>query len=172
MYAEVVDRAECNCSGSKTLGGYDFGGGWDLTLNTAAHGLLALDLFSRKIVGWAFAATLETKLVLDGLEMARRNRKPKASDGLLHHSDRGAQYASVEYRLALRAMDAACSMSRKRSRPSAILPVRWVLGSRQVRFGIKKGNCWDAAKPVRCCCRAKTNAVMESFFSTLKLELD
>ena len=110
----------------------------DITYLDTSEGWLflavVLDLFSRKIIGWAFAITLETKLVLDALEMARQNRKPKASDGLLHHSDRGAQYASVEYRLALKAMDAACSMSRK-------------------------GNCWD-------------NAVMESFFSTLKLELD
>ena len=93
-----------------------------------------MDLFSRLIVGWAFAVTLETKLVLDALDMARANRKPNLSAGLLHHSDRGSQYASLEYRQALAALKATCSMSRK-------------------------GNCWD-------------NAVMESFFSTLKLELD
>jgi putative transposase len=95
---------------------------------------VVLDLFSRMIVGWAFSSSLETKLVLDALEMARRKRKPSAEGDLLHHSDRGAQYASLEYRQALNALKATCSMSRK-------------------------GNCWD-------------NAVMESFFSTLKLELD
>jgi putative transposase len=88
----------------------------------------------KKIVGWAFAHTLETKLVLDALAMARAHRKPDAEKGLLHHSDCGSQYASVEYRKALNELKAKCSMSRK-------------------------GNCWD-------------NAVMESFFSTLKLELD
>ena len=95
---------------------------------------VVLDLFSRKIVGWAFGVSLETNLVLDALEMATTTRKPKATDNLLHHSDRGAQYASLEYRKALSALKATCSMSRK-------------------------GNCWD-------------NAVMESFFSTMKLELD
>jgi putative transposase len=110
----------------------------DITYLYTSEGWLFLavvmDLFSRMIVGWAFAHTLETKLVLDALAMARTHRKPDAEKGLLHHSDRGSQYASVEYRKALNELKAKCSMSRK-------------------------GNCWD-------------NAVMESFFSTLKLELD
>ena len=52
---------------------------------------VVLDLFSRMIVGWAFGTSLETNLVLDALGMATTNRKPKATDNLLHHSDRGAQ---------------------------------------------------------------------------------
>ena len=110
----------------------------DITYLPSSEGWLylavVLDLFSRMIVGWAFSSSLETKVVLDALEMARRKRKPSADEGLLHHSDRGAQYASFEYQRALGALKATCSMSRK-------------------------GNCWD-------------NAVIESFFSTLKLELN
>ena len=51
-----------------------------------------LDVFSRKIVGWSIHDSLEAKIVLDALEMARLSRRPGA--GLLHHSDRGSQYAS------------------------------------------------------------------------------
>jgi len=90
-----------------------------------------LDLFSRAVVGWSVDTTLSTRLPLTALEAAIRKRRPDA--GLLHHSDRGCQYTSDEYRAALCALDVSVSMSRK-------------------------GNCWD-------------NAVAESFFSTLKLEL-
>jgi putative transposase len=90
-----------------------------------------LDLFSRAVVGWSVDTTLSTKLPLTALEAAIRRRRPDA--GLLHHSDRGCQYTSDEYRAALDALDVSVSMSRK-------------------------GNCWD-------------NAVAESFFSTLKVEL-
>jgi transposase InsO family protein len=90
-----------------------------------------LDLFSRAVVGWAVDTTLSTRLPLAALEAAVRKRRPDA--GLLHHSDRGCQYTSDDYRAALAALDVSVSMSRK-------------------------GNCWD-------------NAVAESFFSTLKLEL-
>jgi putative transposase len=78
---------------------------------------VVMDLFSRMIVGWAFAHTLETKLVLDALAMARAHRKPDSEKGLLHHSDRGSQYASFEYRKALNELKATCSMSRKRPKP-------------------------------------------------------
>jgi putative transposase len=67
----------------------------DITFLPTSQGWLylavVLDLFSRKIIGWALAVTLETKLVLDALEMAKRNRKPVPGSGLLHHSDRGSQ---------------------------------------------------------------------------------
>jgi transposase InsO family protein len=90
-----------------------------------------LDLYSRAVVGWALDATLCTNLPLAALDHALKRRQP--GPGLLHHSDRGCQYTSFEYREALRNSGIAVSMSRK-------------------------GNCWD-------------NAVAESFFSTLKLEL-
>jgi putative transposase len=90
-----------------------------------------LDLFSRAVVGWALDTTLTTQLPLRALDMAVRRRIPGSS--LLHHSDRGCQYTSQEYRRALDDLGVEVSMSRK-------------------------GNCWD-------------NAVAESFFSTIKLEL-
>jgi putative transposase len=77
-----------------------------------------LDLASRLVVGWSMGETLETKLVMDALEMALQRRRP--APGLLHHSDRGVQYASNEYRAALEEQKAIVSMSRK-------------------------GNCWDNA---------------------------
>lgn len=93
---------------------------------------VVLDLFSRRVVGWAMSETLEVSLVLGALRMAVVTRRPLP--GLLHHSDRGSQYASRDYQLALQAIGARASMSRR-------------------------GNCWD-------------NAVCESFFATLKTELD
>jgi transposase InsO family protein len=53
---------------------------------------VVLDAFSRKVVGWALDRTLETTLTIEALQMALRARKPAA--GLVHHSDRGVQYAS------------------------------------------------------------------------------
>jgi putative transposase len=90
-----------------------------------------LDLYSRKLVGWAMSDRIDTPLVLKALAMACLHRQPTAK--LLFHSDRGVQYASGAYRQALRAAGFVTSMSRK-------------------------GNCYD-------------NATMESFWSTLKLDL-
>jgi transposase InsO family protein len=90
-----------------------------------------IDLCSRKIVGWSMADHMRSDLVEDALEMAIARRQP--GQGLLHHSDRGVQYACDDYQHLLRSHDIQCSMS-------------------------GKGDCWD-------------NAVMESFWSTLKAEL-
>jgi putative transposase len=90
-----------------------------------------LDLYSRKIVGWAMSERIDTALVAAALSMALLHRQPPAK--LLFHSDRGVQYASGDFRHALHAAKLVPSMSRK-------------------------GNCYD-------------NATMESFWSTLKLEL-
>ena len=70
-----------------------------------------LDLFSRRVVGWATSDSLSTKLPLDALAMGLRGRRPRM--GLIHHSDRGCQYASDEYREALAAAGIQRSMSRK-----------------------------------------------------------
>ncbi len=59
---------------------------------------VVLDLFSRLVVGWSMSERIDTKLVLGALEMALEGRKPP--QGLIHHSDRGSQYASAEYRQA------------------------------------------------------------------------
>jgi transposase InsO family protein len=77
-----------------------------------------LDLFSRKVVGWALDTTLETRLPLAALDMALQHRCPEV--GLLHHSDRGCQYTSAAYREALAKRGIRVSMSRR-------------------------GNCWDNA---------------------------
>jgi len=93
-----------------------------------------MDCFSRKIVGWAAADHLRAELVEEALCTAIDNRQPHPGAGLIHHSDRGVQYASGSFQRLLDEHDITCSMSRK-------------------------GNCWD-------------NAMMESFFGTLKTELD
>jgi len=107
----------------------------DITYIQTAEGWLylaaVLDLFSRKIVGWSMAEHLRSSLVEDALKMAMARRHPGA--GVLHHSDRGTQYACDEYQRLLAQQRFKCSMSRT-------------------------GNCYD-------------NAVMESFWGTLKTEL-
>jgi transposase InsO family protein len=90
-----------------------------------------IDLHSRRIVGWSMADHLQTDLATDALSMALARRRPSA--GLLHHSDRGVQYASDAYQELLMEHGIHVSMS-------------------------GKGDCWD-------------NAVMESFWATLKNEL-
>ena len=90
-----------------------------------------LDLHSRKVVGWSMADHMKTELIEDALKMAVARRNPGA--GLLHHSDRGSQYACGDYQNLLAKNGFRCSMSRT-------------------------GNCYD-------------NAVMESFWGTLKTEL-
>lgn len=88
------------------------------TLEGWAYVAVILDLFSRAVVGWAVDATLATSLPLAALRTALHRRRPEAK--LLHHSDRGCQYTSAEYRSALAALDITVSMSRT-------------------------GNCWDNA---------------------------
>jgi len=70
-----------------------------------------LDAFSRKVIGWALADHLEARLAIEALEMALANRNP-APDSLIHHSDRGVQYASNDYVARLSARGIAVSMSR------------------------------------------------------------
>ena len=77
-----------------------------------------LDLYSRKIVGWAMAANMKAELVCAALQMAMMQRKP--AKGMIVHSDRGSQYASEAYQQLLAKNGLRCSMSRK-------------------------GNCWDNA---------------------------
>jgi transposase InsO family protein len=70
-----------------------------------------LDLCTRRLIGWAMGSSLDTALPLAALLMAIRRRKP--ASGLLHHSDRGVQYASGDYRACLAAHRITASMSRK-----------------------------------------------------------
>jgi putative transposase len=90
---------------------------------------VVIDLFSRKVVGWAAGPTIHRELVLDALASAVKQRRPR---GTIIHSDQGVQFGSDAWRRFCRANHLEPSMSRK-------------------------GNCWD-------------NAVVESFFSSLKKE--
>ena len=72
---------------------------------------VVIDLYSRKVVGWSMSSRMKAKLVCDALRMAIWQRHPKA--GLIHHSDRGSQYASKEFRRLLKAHELKGSMSRK-----------------------------------------------------------
>jgi putative transposase len=72
---------------------------------------IVLDAFSRKVIGWAIDDHLEARLAVEALDMALLARNPPA-DSLIHHSDRGVQYASGDYTDRLQARDIAISMSR------------------------------------------------------------
>jgi putative transposase len=72
---------------------------------------VVLDLFSRKIVGWSMSSRMKAQLVCDALKMAIWQRRPEV--GLIHHSDRGVQYASQVFRQLLEAHQFQGSMSRK-----------------------------------------------------------
>ena len=72
---------------------------------------VVLDAYSRRVIGWALGRTLEATLSLEALEMALRKRRP--APGLVHHSDRGVQYASGDYTGRLKANGVVISMSRK-----------------------------------------------------------
>ena len=90
-----------------------------------------LDLYSRRVIGWAMSPRPDQHVALTALQMALMHRRPRP--GLIHHTDQGATYTSVAYQQRLAQAGLVASMSRK-------------------------GNCYD-------------NAVVESFFSTLKNEL-
>lgn len=87
----------------------------DITYVPTREGWLYLavveDLYSRRIVGWATATSLERTLTLEALRMALALRVPAA--GLVHHSDRGSQYASFDYQKLLEVHGIRCSMSRR-----------------------------------------------------------
>jgi putative transposase len=72
---------------------------------------IVMDLYSRKIVGWSMSNSLSSSIAVDALQMAIRNRQPRK--GLIHHSDRGIQYACNSYRRLLQHNHLVCSMSRK-----------------------------------------------------------
>ncbi len=72
---------------------------------------VVIDLFSRKVVGWALSTSLATELVAQALRQAIESRRPNGHQ-LLHHSDRGCQYTSDAYQQTLRTLGIDCSMSR------------------------------------------------------------
>jgi putative transposase len=90
----------------------------DITYLLTAQGwvylAVVLDLFSRKVVGWAIGPSLATELVSAALRAAIEARRPVGQD-LLHHSDRGSQYTSEAYQQTLRMLGIECSMSHRGS---------------------------------------------------------
>jgi putative transposase len=94
----------------------------DITYIPTQEGWLYLaavmDLYSRRIIGWSMSDRIDTALVKSALDMATFERRPDG--GLMHHSDRGVQYASGDYQQKLKDLDIVCSMS-------------------------GKGDCWDNA---------------------------
>jgi len=87
----------------------------DITYLATATGwvylAVVLDLYSRKVVGWAMSTSLATELVAEALRRAMESRRPRGRQ-LLHHSDRGCQYTSDAYQQLLRTLEISCSMSR------------------------------------------------------------
>jgi putative transposase len=87
----------------------------DITYIPTCAGWLYLaaieDLYSRRVVGWAMAEHMESRLVVDALALAVQRRLP--DEGLLAHSDRGSQYASEHYQRLLARHGITCSMSRR-----------------------------------------------------------
>jgi len=87
----------------------------DITYISTAQGWLYLaavmDLYSRRIIGWSMSEHIDSDLVISALQMAISQRKPQT--GLLHHSDRGSQYASDDFQDLLEDNGIVCSMSRK-----------------------------------------------------------
>jgi len=106
----------------------------DITYVWTAEGWLylavVLDLYSRRVIAWGMGSRLTQELATAALTMAIEHRRP--ASGVVHHTDRGSQYAAIRYRTVLASHGLTASMSRR-------------------------GNCWD-------------NAVVESFFHTLKTE--
>ena len=87
----------------------------DMTYIPTQEGWLYLaaveDMYSRRVVGWSMDVTMESRLVVDALAMAVKQRFP--DEGLVAHSDRGSQYASEHYQRVLAKQGITCSMSRK-----------------------------------------------------------
>jgi putative transposase len=115
----------------------------DLTYIATGEGWLylaaILDGCTRKIVGWSMRDTLHTEIALDALAMALERQRPGA--GLIHHSDRGIQYAAEAYRQTLAAANITPSMSRK-------------------------GNCWDNAPMESFFHTLKTERVHHRIYAT------
>jgi putative transposase len=115
----------------------------DITYIPTAEGWLYLavveDLYSRQIVGWSMGSRIDSRLVVDALEMALARRLP--GEGLVAHSDRGSQYASEHYRGLLAKHGITCSMSRR-------------------------ANCWDNSPMESFFARLKKELVHDENYAT------
>lgn len=115
----------------------------DITYIWTAEGWLYLaivmDLYSRRVVGWCMDKRQSKSLVIRALVMAINIRQP--ATGLIHHSDRGSQYASLKYQAILKQHGMVCSMSRK-------------------------GNCWDNAVVERFFSSVKREWIRDNLYRT------
>jgi putative transposase len=136
--ANVLDR-KFDVAGPNQVWASDITYLW--TLEGWHYLAVVMDLFSRQIVGWAMDKRMKTKLTLDALAMAYWRRKPDT--GLLHHSDRGVQYACHEYQKRLDHYGMSVSMSRK-------------------------GDCWDNAPVERFFRSLKSERLASCRFATRK----
>lgn len=136
----------------------------DITYIPTAEGwlylALVLDVFSRKIVGWAMEAHREKSLVEQALRMALSQRQPALGD-LLHHSDRGGQYASLSYQQLLAAYRITVSMSRPADPYDNALMESCI--------GTLKTECADHVFPSRSIARSELFAYLEGWYNRRRL---
>ena len=135
----------------------------DITALATAEGwtylAVVLDLASRRVVGWALQPTLETALPLTALRMALGRRHPPP--GLIHHSDRGAQYASAAYQHVLRAHGVTVSMSR--------LGDCWDNAPVESFFSGLKAELGTPLWPTRAAAHAAVSDHIERFYNSRRL---
>jgi putative transposase len=135
----------------------------DITYIATAEGWIflavILDACSRKVVGWAMATSLETSLVTEALEQARQRRLP--SPGLLHHSDRGVQYASSAYRALLANYKITPSMSRTANPYDNALAESF--------FATLKTECFDQPPSTNAEAKLKAFDYIETFYNPKRL---
>jgi putative transposase len=136
----------------------------DITaIATAEGGLylaLVLDVFSRKVVGWAMDERMDTALVERALKMALAQRQP-AQGQLLHHSDRGSQYASLRYQQLLATASITVSMSRTANPYDNALMESCI--------GTLKTECADQLFPSRRVAHAEIFAYLEGWYNRRRL---
>ena len=108
---------------------------------------IVIDLFSRRVVGWSLQPDMRCDLVIDALKMAWFQRSPNHKAGLIFHSDRGSQYASQDFRMALAQRGITASMSRK-------------------------GNCWDNAPSETLFASLKVERLHGQRFETIRQAKD
>jgi transposase InsO family protein len=118
-----------------------------------------LDLYSRRIVGWAMQPTLEKSLTLSALEMAVAQRQP--APGLIHHSDRGIQYACGDYQARLTRHGMRCSMSRQGD--------PWDNAPQESFYGSLKGELTHDRHASRAQARREVFEYIEVFYNRQRL---
>jgi putative transposase len=136
----------------------------DITYLACAEGweylATVMDLHSRRIVGWALQSSLERSLTLKALEMAITQRRP--TPGLIHHSDRGVQYACGDYQSALQRQGMIPSMSRKGD--------CWDNAPKESFFGTLKCELsWHDSRPSRAEAHRKVFEYIEVFYNRQRL---